>query len=90
LLLTEIFASIAARNISGYRGISLCKREAGDEVEFMTIMWFESLEAVKEFAGESYESAVVPAKARALLSRFDAVSAHFQTIVEPKFGVPRT
>jgi heme-degrading monooxygenase HmoA len=86
LLLTEIFTGIAARNIPGYRGISLCKREAGDEVEFMTIMWFESLDAVKEFAGENYEAGVVPAKARALLSRFDLVSAHFQTVVEPAFS----
>jgi hypothetical protein len=40
-------------------------------VEFVTIMWFDSMEAVRAFAGEDYEVAVVPAKARALLSRFD-------------------
>ena len=83
LLLTEIFSGIAARNIPGYRGISLGKRDVGDEIEFATIMWFDSLEAVREFAGENYEAAVVRAKVRALLSRFDAVSAHFQTVVEP-------
>jgi heme-degrading monooxygenase HmoA len=83
LLLTEIFSGIAARNIPGYRGISLCKREAGDEIEFVTIMRFDSLDSVREFAGENYEGAVVPAKARALLTHFDAESAHYQTIVEP-------
>jgi antibiotic biosynthesis monooxygenase (ABM) superfamily enzyme len=83
LLLDEIFTGIAARNIRGYRGISLCKREVGDEVEFMTIMWFDALDAVRQFAGENYEVAVVPAKARELLAHFDAVSAHFQTVVEP-------
>jgi len=83
LLRTEIFTGIAARKIEGYRGISLCRRETCDEVEFVTIMWFDSLDAVRAFAGEEYEKAVVPNKARAVLSRFDAVSAHYETVVDP-------
>jgi hypothetical protein len=79
LLNDEIFTGIEARRIEGYCGISLCKRDSGEEVEFMTIMWFERLDAVRAFAGEGYEVAVVPPKARALLSRFDAVSAHYET-----------
>ena len=79
LLRSEIFTGIEAREIDGYCGISLCKRESGEEVEFMTIMWFERLEGIRAFAGEDYEVAVVPAKARALLSRFDEVSAHYET-----------
>jgi hypothetical protein len=47
-------------------------------VEFVTIMWFESLQAVKQFAGEDYEQAVVPPKARAVLSRFDQRSQHYE------------
>jgi hypothetical protein len=85
LLLTEIFSGIGARKIAGYRGISLCKREAGAEVEFVTIMWFDSLEAVRAFAGEDYEVAVVPTMARAVLSRFDPVSTHYETPVSPPF-----
>ena len=85
LLLTEIFSGIAARKISGYRGISLGKRAAGEETEFVTIMWFESLDAVRAFAGNDYETAVVPPKARAVLKRFDATSEHFETVVEPPF-----
>jgi hypothetical protein len=87
LLRAEIFTGIAARKIVGYLGISLCKRELGDEVEFVTIMWFESLDAVRTFAGENYQVAVVPPKARALLSRFDAASAHYETVVPPPFPV---
>jgi hypothetical protein len=87
LLLTEIFPGIAGRNVSGYRGISLCRREREDEVEFVTIMWFDSLDAVRAFAGENYDVAVVPPKARAVLKRFDAVSAHFETPVAPPFSV---
>jgi hypothetical protein len=85
LLLNEIFTGIAARRIAGYRGISLCKRDAGAEVEFVTIMWFDSFDAVRAFAGEDYPAAVVPAKARAVLSRFDVVSAHYETPVSPPF-----
>ncbi|HEY0847459.1 MAG TPA: hypothetical protein VGE12_18970 [Noviherbaspirillum sp.] len=83
LLLTEIFPGIEARRVDGYRGISLVRRELENEVEFMTIMWFDSLDAVKGFAGPHYETAVVPPKARAVLSRFDLTSAHYETIVAP-------
>jgi len=86
LLLTEIFSGIAARNIPGYRGISLCKRQDGDEIEFVTIMSFDSLDSVRKFAGENYEAAVVPAKGRAVLSRFDAVSTHYETVLERPSG----
>ena len=86
LLRTEIFTGIAERRITGYRGISLCRRELAEEVEFMTIMWFDSLDAVRAFAGENYEQAVVPARARAVLSRFDEVSAHYETVVAPPFA----
>jgi hypothetical protein len=85
LLLSEIFTGIAARKIDGYLGISLCKRELGEDVEFVTVMWFDSIDAVREFAGENYEVAVVPPKARAVLSRFDAVSTHYETVVPPPF-----
>jgi hypothetical protein len=78
LLRSEIFVGIQNREIGGYRGIHLLRRDVGDEVEFVTIMWFDSIEAVRAFAGEDYEVAVVPPKARALLSRFDAGSQHYQ------------
>ena len=68
LLVSEIFQAIQRRQIAGYRGIHLLRRNLGDEVEFITIMWFDSIEAVRTFAGEDYEVAVVPPKARALLS----------------------
>ena len=83
LLETEILPGIASRQIKGYRGAHLLRRELEMEVEFVTIMWLDSMEAVREFAGQDYEVAVVPTKARALLSRFDDRSAHYQTLVEP-------
>ena len=84
LLKTEIFQGIQGRQIAGYRGIHLLRRDLGDEVEFVTIMWFDSTEAVRTFAGEDYEAAVVPPKAIALLSRSDARSQHYEVKVEMK------
>ncbi len=80
LLKEEVFQGIAGRSIAGYRGIQLFRRGLEAEVEFVTIMWFESLEAVRAFAGDDYEQAVVPPRARALLSRFDARSQHYDVL----------
>jgi heme-degrading monooxygenase HmoA len=77
LLRTEVFAGIGSRAIDGFLGIDLLRREHAGEVEFVTIMWFSSLEAVRAFAGADFEAAVVPPAARALLNRFDARSAHY-------------
>ena len=82
LLKSEIFQGIQDRQIDGYRGIQLLRRSVEHEVEFVTIMWFDSLEAVRTFAGEDYEVAVVPPEARALLSRFDARSQHYEVKAE--------
>jgi antibiotic biosynthesis monooxygenase (ABM) superfamily enzyme len=85
-LQAENFPAIVARNVAGYRGLSLLKRDAGDEVECTTIMWFDSISSVKAFAGEHYETAVIPPLARALLSRFEERSAHHVTLVPPSLA----
>jgi antibiotic biosynthesis monooxygenase (ABM) superfamily enzyme len=76
LLKEEVFVSIESQLATGYRGIHLLRRTLGNEVEFTTIMWFTDMEAVKKFAGENYQIAHVPAKAQAILSRFDETSIH--------------
>jgi heme-degrading monooxygenase HmoA len=78
LLKEEIFVGIRGRKIPGFREIQLFRRDAGAEVEFITVMWFDSLDAVRAFAGPDYEAAVVPPKARAVLSRFDERSQHYE------------
>ncbi len=83
LLEGQILPRIAARGIPGYRGAHLLRRDLDGEVEFVTILWFDSLAAVQAFAGEDYETAVVPPAARALLARFDPRSAHYQTLLAP-------
>jgi hypothetical protein len=84
LLKEEIFINIGKRQIKGYKGIQLFRRNIENEVEFITIMWFDSIVAVKEFAGEDYEKSVVPENARALLSRFDFHSQHYDVKAELK------
>jgi heme-degrading monooxygenase HmoA len=78
LLRGEIFPGILGRKNDGFRRIELYRAPAGEEVEFVTVMWFDSMGAVIAFAGADYETAVVPPKARAVLKRFDARSQHYE------------
>jgi antibiotic biosynthesis monooxygenase (ABM) superfamily enzyme len=84
LLKSEIFTGIQNRKIAGYKGIQLFRRNIGDEVEFITLMMFDTIDAVRAFAGEDYEAAVVPPEARAILSHFDERSQHYEVKAEMK------
>lgn len=84
LLQREIFIGIKSRKIEGYKGIQLLRRNLENEVEFITIMWFDSIDAVRIFAGEDYEKAVVPKEAQLLLSHFDRESQHYEVRSEDK------
>ena len=76
----EVIPAIEARGIAGFRHIDLMTRASGDEVEFHTLMWFDSLDAIKAFAGEDYAASHVPSAARAVLKRFDEQAAHYEVI----------
>lgn len=76
----EVIPGIEARKIPGFRHIDLMKRVAGGEVEFQTLMWFDSLEAIVAFMGEDYAVSHVPAAAQEVLDRFDDRAAHFEVI----------
>jgi heme-degrading monooxygenase HmoA len=78
LLKAEIFPGILAKGVDGFQRIELFRRDLGEEIEFMTVMWFRDLAAVKAFAGEDHEAAYVPPKARAVLARFDQRSQHYE------------
>lgn len=78
LLKEEIFPGIAAKKVAGYRGIQLFRRPLEHETEFITIMWFDSWDAIKQFAGEHYEEAYVPPAAQEVLERFDGRSQHYE------------
>ena len=80
LLRDEVFPWILAKDIAGFRGIDLLRRDAGVEIEFITNMTFDSLAAVEAFAGPVRTTSVVLPKARALLARFDAHSTHHEIV----------
>ena len=78
LLRSTIIPGILGRSVPGFQGIDLLRRPLDGEVEFITIMWFDTMEAVAAFAGPDPERAVVPAAAQAVLSRYDARSLHYE------------
>ncbi len=84
LLRSEILPGI--HRVAGYRGVFLMRRDLGTEVEFVTLTLFESMDAVRAFAGEDHEAAVVPPPARRLLSRFDKRSIHYEVLAAPPGG----
>ena len=79
-LRTKMFPSI--HEVPGFRGADLLRRDDGDEVAFITVTRFESLDAVRRFAGEDYQRAVIEPEARALLARCDERSEHFELVID--------
>ncbi len=78
LLKSEIFGGIESKDIKGFKGIDLLRRRVSDEDEFITLMRFDTLDAVKAFVGEDYEASYVPDVARKVLKRFDQRSQHYE------------
>lgn len=78
----EVLPAIFDRHIPGLVGAHLMRadRVENEEVEFTTIMWFESLDSVKNFMGEDYQRSHVPENAQAVLKRFDAQAKHFHLL----------
>ena len=83
MLRTEILPGIAAKELPGYHGPHLLRRDVDGEVEFVTMLWFDSLEGVRALSGDDYETAYVPPKARAVLERFDERSQHYEVQLQP-------
>jgi antibiotic biosynthesis monooxygenase (ABM) superfamily enzyme len=84
MLRDEIFPSITARSIRGYRGAELFINKGADEVEFVTLLRFDSMDAVKEFAGADAGKPVIYPKAEALLTRMDGCSRHYRIAIGKK------
>jgi antibiotic biosynthesis monooxygenase (ABM) superfamily enzyme len=76
-LLTELFPRM--RGISGFRGADVLRRDDDGEVAFVTLTRFDTLDAIRVFAGNDYETPVLEPTARALLTRYDPQAQHFET-----------
>jgi antibiotic biosynthesis monooxygenase (ABM) superfamily enzyme len=80
LLHDHVFPGIEAKKIPGYISIELLRRDHEDEVEFITIMTFQSLQNVIDFQGEDYARSYVPEEAQKVLKRWDQYSSHYEAI----------
>jgi heme-degrading monooxygenase HmoA len=85
VLTTEVIPGIAAMKLPGFNSMQVLRRKLADEVEFITVMWFDSLENIKSFTGEDYEVAHVPEPAHTVLKRFDARSQHYDLVHEMSY-----
>jgi heme-degrading monooxygenase HmoA len=76
-LVGELFP--AMRSIAGFRGAEVLRRPDGDEVAFVTLTRFDSLDAIRAFAGDDFEVPVLEPRARELLSRYEKRAVHYDT-----------
>lgn len=70
------------RTVAGYAGAWLLRRETDGETELIVVTRWRSKEAIRAFAGEDLEAAVVEDAAAALLSRFDARVRHYEIVAD--------
>ena len=66
--------------VKGFAGSRLLRRTVNDEVEFITIIFWDSLESVRAVAGPDYETAVIPEERKKFLKRYDAKAAHYEVV----------
>ena len=76
MLKPELLPGIS--KVKGYRGSYLLRRELGEEVEFITILLWDSIDSIRAVSGPDYETAVIPQERRQYLSHYDAKAAHYE------------
>ena len=85
LLNDVIFPGIEAKQIPGYAGIELLRRDHKTEVEFITIMTFTSLQNSVDFQGADYTRAYVPDAAQNVLKRWDQHASHYEALESRRY-----
>lgn len=78
MLVNEVFPTVIRKGVKGLEKVSISTQEKQDEVEFFLVLQFNSLDAVKTFAGEDYEKAYIPENALRILKRYDETTEHFE------------
>lgn len=77
MLVNEVFPAVKKKGVDGLEKVSISTVEKPDEVEFFLVLQFNSLDAVKVFAGKNYEKAYIPDNAKRVLLRYDETAQHF-------------
>lgn len=85
MLINEVFPAVKKKGVDGLEKVSISVQNKNNEVEFFLVLQFESLDAVKTFAGENYEIAYIPDNAKEVLSRYDEKAEHYEFIEELVF-----
>ena len=78
LLINEVFPTVKKKGVNGLEKVSISTQSKKDEVEFFLILQFDSLDAVKTFAGENYEKVYIPENAQRVLKRYEETAQHFE------------
>ncbi|MFP4228069.1 MAG: antibiotic biosynthesis monooxygenase family protein [Salinivenus sp.] len=82
LLREEVLPDMAGQAGDGFRGAEVLRRADGEEVAFITILRFVSMDAVRRVVGDDVRAAHVPADARALLTRYDETVTHYDVALD--------
>ncbi|MEN8138798.1 MAG: antibiotic biosynthesis monooxygenase [Bacteroidota bacterium] len=82
MLINEVFPAVKKKGVDGLEKVSISIQNKKDEVEFFLILQFDSLDAVKTFAGENYEIAYIPENAQRVLLRYEETAQHYEFIKE--------
>ncbi len=77
-LVNEVFPTVKKKGVAGLEKVSISTRNSADEVQFFLVLQFRSLDAVRAFAGEDYQMAYIPEKAKQLLIRYEHTAEHFE------------
>lgn len=75
---TKVFPQLRA--IAGHRGAYLLRREVDNLIEFVVLTLWDSMAAVRNFAGNNPDQAVVQPAAQAVLESFDETVRHFEIL----------
>jgi heme-degrading monooxygenase HmoA len=72
------------QQIDGFQGVSLMRRDLAEEVEFIVLTLWESMDAIRKFAGENAELAVVAPAAQTLFRKYDSMVKHFEIVLSAR------
>lgn len=78
MLVNEVFPTVKKNGVTGLEKVSISTKTKMDEVEFFLTLQFDSLDAVKLFAGENYKYAYIPENAKRVLKRYDKTAEHYE------------
>lgn len=78
MLINEVFPAVKKKGVDGLEKVSISTQKKKDEVEFFLTLQFDSLDSVKTFAGENYETAYIPENAQKVLLRYEKTAQHYE------------